>query len=182
MKIRKKAPKPAPAKLRVVCDRLSRDPTVARRPDTSGTTSHYGGSRSCGPDRHEDGRVPAPLHGPMARPCPGQPTRDRGRALAVRPHLGITLNSASSRHPRPHRAPKGDTVLVAARLARGLTLLTDGTAFDVTCHEYLNPSDLERPAVNGLRDATTMSPSSIRRPMTRAPTGITPRPDEIRPG
>lgn len=34
-----------------------------------------------------------------------------------------------------------DTVLVAARLARGLTLLTQGTAFDVTCHEYLNPSD-----------------------------------------
>ena len=34
-----------------------------------------------------------------------------------------------------------DTVLVAARLARGLTLLTEGTAFDVACHEYLNPSD-----------------------------------------
>ncbi len=34
-----------------------------------------------------------------------------------------------------------DTVLVTARLARGLTLLTEGTAFDVACHEYLNPSD-----------------------------------------
>ena len=34
-----------------------------------------------------------------------------------------------------------DTVLVTARLARGLTLLTQGTAFDVASHEYLNPSD-----------------------------------------
>ncbi|MDP9132662.1 MAG: hypothetical protein M3M98_05950 [Nitrospirota bacterium] len=34
-----------------------------------------------------------------------------------------------------------DTVLVVARLARGLTLLTQGTAFDVMCQEYLNPSD-----------------------------------------
>jgi hypothetical protein len=34
-----------------------------------------------------------------------------------------------------------DTVLVAARLARGLTLLTQGTAFDMICQEYLNPSD-----------------------------------------
>ncbi|HVG02098.1 MAG TPA: hypothetical protein VM842_04365 [Nitrospira sp.] len=34
-----------------------------------------------------------------------------------------------------------DTILVAARLARGFTLLTQGTAFDMTCQEYLNPSD-----------------------------------------
>lgn len=32
-------------------------------------------------------------------------------------------------------------VLHAARLARGLTLLTDGTAYDTTCHTFLNPSD-----------------------------------------
>lgn len=34
-----------------------------------------------------------------------------------------------------------DTVLVTARLARGLTLLTQGTAFDVASQDYLNPSD-----------------------------------------
>lgn len=32
-------------------------------------------------------------------------------------------------------------ILHAARLARGLTLLTDGTAYDVTTATYLNPSD-----------------------------------------
>ena len=34
-----------------------------------------------------------------------------------------------------------DTVLFAARLARGLTFLTQGTAYDVTTRGYLNPSD-----------------------------------------
>jgi hypothetical protein len=34
-----------------------------------------------------------------------------------------------------------DTLLLAARLARGLTLLTQGTAYDVTTQQYLNPSD-----------------------------------------
>ncbi len=34
-----------------------------------------------------------------------------------------------------------DAVLFAARLARGLTLLTQGTAYDITTQQYLNPSD-----------------------------------------
>jgi len=34
-----------------------------------------------------------------------------------------------------------DQILHAARLARGLTLLTGGTAYDVIAHTYLNPSD-----------------------------------------
>jgi len=34
-----------------------------------------------------------------------------------------------------------DLVLHAARLARGLTLLTAGTAYDITTQAYLNPSD-----------------------------------------
>lgn len=34
-----------------------------------------------------------------------------------------------------------DSVLHAARLARGLTLLTEGTAYDVITQRYLNPSD-----------------------------------------
>lgn len=34
-----------------------------------------------------------------------------------------------------------DLVLHAARLARGLTLLTDGTAYDIATHDYRNPSD-----------------------------------------
>jgi len=34
-----------------------------------------------------------------------------------------------------------DTILFAARLGRGLTLLTQGTAYDVTTQAYVNPSD-----------------------------------------
>ena len=34
-----------------------------------------------------------------------------------------------------------DTILFAARLARGLTLLTQGTAYDIITNQYVNPSD-----------------------------------------
>lgn len=37
-----------------------------------------------------------------------------------------------------------DTILFAARLARGLTLLTQGTAYDVTTQAYVNPSDWQQ--------------------------------------
>jgi hypothetical protein len=34
-----------------------------------------------------------------------------------------------------------DTILFAARISRGLTLLTQGTAYAITTQQYLNPSD-----------------------------------------
>jgi len=34
-----------------------------------------------------------------------------------------------------------DTLLLAARIARGLTLLMQGTAYDIITQQYLNPSD-----------------------------------------
>jgi hypothetical protein len=40
-----------------------------------------------------------------------------------------------------------DTILFAARLARGLTLLTQGTAYDVTTQAYVNPSDWQNRAL-----------------------------------
>lgn len=50
-------------------------------------------------------------------------------------HAGVIL--------RPSVTPQqaSDLVLFAARLARGLTLLTQGTAYDTITHTYLNPSD-----------------------------------------
>lgn len=50
-------------------------------------------------------------------------------------HAGMIL--------RPSVTPQQacDLVLFAARLARGLTLLTQGTAYDMVTHTYLNPSD-----------------------------------------
>jgi hypothetical protein len=41
-----------------------------------------------------------------------------------------------------------DAILFAARLARGLVLLTQGTAHDLTTQEYLNPSDWQNRSLN----------------------------------
>jgi hypothetical protein len=51
-----------------------------------------------------------------------------------------------------------DVVLHAARLARGVTLLTGGTAYDVTTQAYLNPSDwTDRPLVQfSVKDHVTV--------------------------
>ena len=42
-----------------------------------------------------------------------------------------------------------DTLLLASRLARGLTLLTQGTAYDIATQQYLNPSDWNDRALTG---------------------------------
>ena len=42
-----------------------------------------------------------------------------------------------------------DTILFAARISRGLTLLTQGTAYDITTQQYLNPSDWKDRALTG---------------------------------
>jgi hypothetical protein len=42
-----------------------------------------------------------------------------------------------------------DTVLFAARVSRGLTLLTQGTAYDLTTQQYLNPSDWKDRGLTG---------------------------------
>jgi hypothetical protein len=50
-------------------------------------------------------------------------------------HLGLLLV------PGNVPADRRDTVLHAARMAKGISLLTDGTAYDVATGIYLNPSD-----------------------------------------
>ncbi len=59
-----------------------------------------------------------------------------------------------------------DTVLHAARLARGLTLMTDGTAYDVGTGTYLNPSDWSdrRLAVFQLGDHVVVQQAESDRP------------------
>ena len=42
-----------------------------------------------------------------------------------------------------------DAILFAARISRGLTLLTQGTAYDITTQQYLNPSDWKDRALTG---------------------------------
>jgi hypothetical protein len=56
------------------------------------------------------------------------------------------------------KSNSADVVLHAARLARGITLLTEGTAYDVTMQTYLNPSDwTDRPLLQfAVKDHVTV--------------------------
>ncbi|MDR4471212.1 MAG: hypothetical protein MRJ92_00730 [Nitrospira sp.] len=133
MKIRKKFPKPAPAKLPLYVIGYRGIPP-RRRPPVWCTTS----TGNTPVDRPPpDGRLPT-VHGALHVLASLAETEALHWQFVLtwdHQQLGVVSPSASSPGNR------GDTVLVAARLARGLTLLTDGTAFDVACHEYLNPSD-----------------------------------------
>ncbi|MBS0171471.1 MAG: hypothetical protein JSR62_14050 [Nitrospira sp.] len=137
MKIRKKSPKPAPAKLPLyVVGYRGIPPSLDEL--TRWYDFHYGGPLVWA-DRQVDGRASA-THGQWrAHVLTTLPETEATQWQAIltwdHPQLGVVSPSASS------LSTSADTLLVAARLARGLTLLSDGTAFDVTCHEYLNPSD-----------------------------------------
>ncbi len=87
-----------------------------------------------------DNLVRSASHGPWAAGLiPALPLE---RAELLKEQLGWSHPSAGSVLPaamKPGMA--ADLVLFAARLARGLTLLGQGTAYDVVAHRYLNPSD-----------------------------------------
>jgi hypothetical protein len=80
------------------------------------------------------------------------------------------------RHPRagvisrPSVTPQQacNLVLLAARLARGLTLLTQGTACDAVTHTYLNPSDWTDRSLDRFRtiDHVTVSQADSPDPQT----------------
>lgn len=137
MKIRKKAPKPSPAKppLYVIGYR--------GMPPSLGELKvwydlHYGGPLTW-LEPVAEGRASA-SHGPwrahVITSLPNTETAQWQQVLSW-DHQELGAVSLSSATP----STIADTVLVTARLARGLTLLTQGTAFDVASHEYLNPSD-----------------------------------------
>jgi len=71
---------------------------------------------------------------------------------------------------RPSVTPQQacDLVLFAARLARGLTLLTQGTAYDIVTHTYLNPSDWTDRPLDRFRtaDHVTVSQTDSPDPVT----------------
>jgi len=73
-------------------------------------------------------------------------------------HAGVIL--------RPSVMPQQacDLVLFAARLARGLTLLTQGTAYDKTTHAYLNPSDWTDRPLDRFRTADHVTVSQTDSP------------------
>lgn len=73
-------------------------------------------------------------------------------------HAGVIL--------RPSVTPQQacDLVLFAARLARGLTLLTQGTAYDKITHAYLNPSDWTDRPLDRFRTADHVTVSQADSP------------------
>jgi len=104
--------------------------------------------------RHEAGSLESwqATHGPwsahVVMPLPASHVADVMKQLVWEHDLmGAIAPSISP----PREMP--DTVLFAARLARGLTFLTQGTAYDVTTRAYLNPSDWQnRPLTEFLLD------------------------------
>ncbi len=136
MKIRKKAPKPAPAKppLYVIGYRGT-PPSLDEL--TIWYDLQYGGPLTWA-DRAEGRGIAS--HGPWrAHVLTNLPTSDAAQWQQVLSWDHQELGAVSLPSATPSTI--ADTVLVTARLARGLTLLTQGTAFDVACHDYLNPSD-----------------------------------------
>jgi hypothetical protein len=93
-----------------------------------------------GPLRLKDGNLLVVTHGPwdaaMQITLPAADAEHWKTVLGwEHPHAGWVMPVTGS----PGRNP--DLILHAARLARGMTLLTDGTAYDVVSSVYLNPSD-----------------------------------------
>lgn len=107
----------------------------------------YGGPLSV---QHEAGLPESwhATHGPWSAhvviPLPPTHVADVMKQLAWEHNvMGMVSPSFGSHRDMP------DTILFAARLARGLTLLTQGTAYDVTTQAYLNPSDWQNRALTG---------------------------------
>ena len=143
MRIRKKAPKPS----------SKRPPLyfIGFRGTAPGTDEvkavydrEYGGPLVI---RHEDGSPESwqATHGPwsahVVMPLPTDQVAPVMKQLSWEHELmGAIAPSITS----PREMP--DAVLLAARLARCLTLLSQGTAYDVCTQAYVNPSDWqERP-------------------------------------
>jgi hypothetical protein len=138
MRIRKKAPKPsakrpplyfigyrgtvpATEELRIWYEREYGGPLTVR---------HESGS----PESWQAGQGPWSAH--VVMPLPATHVSELIQRLAwEHESMGAVAPSLASPRDMP------DTILFAARIARGLTLLTQGTAYDVTTQAYVNPSD-----------------------------------------
>jgi hypothetical protein len=137
MKIRKKSPKPSGSGQPCYVIGYS-SPVPSSAELRTWYDLEYGGPLKF-PDSFEGSPARAE-HGPWSiwlRPAlPAAEAETWAEQLDWRhPHAGIVL--------RPSVTPQQacDLVLFAARLARGLTLLTQGTTCDMITHAYLNPSD-----------------------------------------
>lgn len=138
MRIKRKAPKPSARKpaLYIVGYTFTSPSREALR---AWYDLEYGGPLKITVDPASQERWTI-THGPWAThvtlPLPPQDAHSLREGLAWEHRAMATITS-----PPAHPGTITDTILVAARVARGLTLLTQGTTFDVTTHLYANPSD-----------------------------------------
>jgi hypothetical protein len=154
VRIRKKAPKPAASKppLYVIGYSFS-----APSPDELKIwyDLEYGGPLTL--QQSAQTGVLSSGHGPWRAWLTISLPQEEARSVseqAVWDHRNVGLVSPAAAAPDV----AADTVLFAARLARGLTLLTQGTALDPVTQRYSNPSDWnDRPlALFQLRDHVDM--------------------------
>lgn len=138
MRIRKKAPKPS-AKRPPLYFIGYRGTTPALDELTAWYDREYGGplklrSEAEAPESWHATHGPWTAH--VVMPLPTTHTAGLKDTLAwEHDRIGAVTPSVVPPRDMP------DVILVAARLARGLTLLSQGTAFDLTTQQYLNPSD-----------------------------------------
>lgn len=128
----------------------------------------YGGPLRIGPaSQKQEGHGAGTLatHGPWSATL--YPELTKQDAEAWRSGLSWSHESAAAVIPSSATPANAcDHVLHAARLARGLTLMTDGTAYDVATGTYLNPSDWSdrRLAVFQLGDHVAVNQAESDRP------------------
>jgi len=138
MRIRKKSPKPSSKRPPLYF--IGYRGTAPSTDEMKAWYDHeYGGPLVI---RHEAGAPESwqASHGPwsahVVMPLPADHVAEVMKQLAWEHDLmGAIAPSIAPSRDMP------DTVLFAARLARGLTLLSQGTAYDVTTRAYSNPSD-----------------------------------------
>jgi hypothetical protein len=138
MRIRKKTPKPS-ARRPPLYFVGYRGTAPATEELTIWYDREYGGPLVI---RHEEGAPESwqATHGPwsthVVMPLPMTHVADVMKQLSWEHDLmGAVAPSVAPPRDMP------DTILFAARIAKGLTLLSQGTAYDVTTQAYLNPSD-----------------------------------------
>lgn len=163
MRIRKKSPKPS----------AKRPPLyfIGYRGTAPATDElkiwydrEYGGPLTI---RHEAGSTESwqATHGPwsahVVMPLPQSHVAEVIKQLAWEHE---TMGAVAPSLAPPRDMP--DTILFAARVARGLTLLTQGTAYDVTTQAYVNPSDWQDRALAGflVDDHLTIAHDDTSRP------------------
>ncbi len=142
MKIRRKVPKPPRSKPPLYVIGFSSSPTLAEL--RTWFDLHYGGPLSFkdDPKRNEPDSSSSLMatHSPwsawMLLSTPSVQAYAWQQRLEWRHTMCAAVGAVTA--TKSHSA---DVVLHAARLARGITVLTEGTAYDVTMHTYLNPSD-----------------------------------------